>query len=758
MGQKFQLNFFKKILIYTLIFTLLTPPINVHAQNKKTDDDLFPIIITNPQNPTTPNTPTTPNLPTDPGLPGIDPITLPGTDPTLPNLPGISPLPSSGSLFPIGGSSSIFGSTFGTNTMQAAQVPNEFYCPLFESNPYDSIFRAIDAMNQAMKINSDCSPQQSQYNDFYSNSEKIRNLVLQIQQYTQNPEFIANANTNDIERVVYDAVTGVNSIATNLSNNSYFNKNCTSSKPSLANAALAANDILNNLAPVGLVIASLFPAIGTATKIALLGGVYASTAVKGFQNFMDSNTLKMTDPAVSAAILQNTCQYIKIRQKIDFLLLGEEGRLDEIKSAYFTNIEAYRIRYSNPSSQLVPLMQYKYQAEKTVTDIEGRIVDDKYNVNFFQAKIKSAGDDKERICLIGSTMVKNSKDAETFPASVLRVLESALEATKLNGGQVDAQAQTESDEFSIALTKSRNRLGILTAKVIGDDSPETEKAIQLCAEETKTWLKRIADTIIYSENLINKEAKEVEALLSQNADYKVWNAQYKKLKSEKGTMDKVVKVLKEMSKPNAVYIRSELSQRAQQLRDSLFKNEFFFAKSPVLEWLDFNIASFRSSFNSYRNYVDLLQTGALSVKSDNSSSQTTAVAKSSAYQDFLLKNSIKSTPRLENLTLKTLPKNTEAYNEACKLLKDAYRSYKQASDYLGSAQFMCDMIDPYINDTGNDIIALCKGGKTFNSPKKSKVTQLIEGLSKDYFSASLSADKFAELIRAKRAVLKCPIL
>ena len=744
---------------------------SVQAQKKPTtagpDDNLFPIVVTNPTDPSNP----LPTLPGDPQLPG-DP-NIPG----LPNIPGIPTIPSLPGTIPIGGGGSSFNPIFptngsGTNTIQVAQVPNEFYCPLFESNPYDSIFRALDSLTSSMRVNPECQQQQPQYTDFYSDSEKIRNLVTQLQQIQADPNLAAAASTRDVERVITDAVSGVTNIANNLSNNKLLNKNCGPSKSSLGRALLAVNDILNNLAPIGLVLAAANPAIGIAAKVALMGGVYATTAIKGFDQYARANSLDLNNAEVRKAILQNTCQFVKVRQKIDFLQLGEEGRLSDIKDTLFKNIEAYRARYTNPSSSLLPLMQYKYQTEKIITDLEAKVVDDKYNMNFYNAKIKGAGEDKERICLVGSSLVKKSKDAETFPASVLRILETAVEASKMNTttssstsitgtGTVDPQIQTESDELYLAFTKSRNRLGILVGKALGDDIVEAAKATPLCAEETKTWMKRMYEIIVYSDGIVNKEVKEIETALTQSDEYKVWNAQYVKLKSEKGSMDRVIKVLREMARPDAVYIRSELDQRSQELKASLFRSNTIFgvqtSKSPVYAWLDNNMEMHRNSLSRFTDFVKLLQKGSFQISKTAQTHGNVDTKKSWADQDKAMLQDLNTMSRLENINIKTLPKGSRQYEIACQQLQEAYLKYKASKDYLGSAQFMCDMIDPYVNDTSDQIISFCRGGKTFNSATKSLIQERFDKMKFKSTPKALSLDEFGKLMNAKRVELKCPL-
>lgn len=730
------------------------------------DDNLFPIVVTNPTDPGNPlpSLPGDPQLPSDPNNPNL---------PSLPSIPGIPTTPSLPGTIPIGGSGSsfnpIFGSTTSTNTIQVAQVPNEFYCPLFESNPYDSIFRALDSLTSSMRVNPECQQQQqSQYTDFYSDSEKIRNLVTQLQQIQADPNLAATASTRDVERVITDAVSGVTNIANNLSNNKLLNKNCGPSKSSLGRALLAVNDIFNNLAPIGLVLAAANPAIGIATKVALMGGVYATTAIKGFDQYARANSLDLNNPEVRKAILQNTCQFVKVRQKIDFLQLGEEGRLNDIKDTLFKNIESFRARYNNSSSTLTSIMQYKYQTEKYVAEVESKIADDKYNMNLYNAKIKGAGEDKERICLVGSSLVKKSKDAETFPASVLRILETAIEASKLNTtsdssisgtGTVDPQIQTESDELYLAFTKSRNRLGILVGKVLGDDIVEAAKATPLCAEETKTWMKRMYEIIVYSDNIVNKEVKEIETTLSQSDEYKVWNAQYNKLKSEKGSMDRVIKVLREMARPDAVYIRSELDQRSQELKASLFRSNTIFgvqtSKSPVYAWLDNNMEMHRTSLSRFTDFVKLLQKGSFQITKTAQGKIDTK--KSWADQDKAMMQDLNTMSRLENINIKTLPKGSRQYEIACQQLQEAYLKYKASRDYLGSAQFMCDMIDPYVNDTSDQIISFCRGGKTFNSKTKSLIQERFDKMKFKSASKALSLDDYGKLMNQKRIELKCQL-
>ncbi len=715
-----------------------------------TDDSLFPISVTNPT------------------------ATSTSTSTELPGIPSTSPITSIGNIGSSIGSS-YFPSTGSNSTVTAAQVPNEFYCPLFESNPYDTIFKALDTLSSSMKVSTECQQQSNQYNDYTSDSEKIRNVVTQLKQLQADPNLLASTSSQDIERTIQDAVTGVTNIANNLSNNKLLNKNCTSSQTSIGKGLVAVSDIFSNLAPIGLAFAAVNPAVGIATKLALMGGVYASSAIKGFDQYIKANSIDISSSEVRKAVLQNTCQFVKVKQKIDFLQLGEDGRINDIEGNLFKNIEAFRARYNSSSSTLTSIMQYKYQTEKYVADVESKIADDKYNLNFYNAKVVAASEDKERICLVGSSMAKKSKDTETFPASVVRNLETAVEVSKLNttssssdastittlgSGTVDPKVQAEYDELYLAFNKSRNRLGVLAAKAMGD-SLDADKSVPLCAEETKIFVKRIYEIIVYSEKLVNQEIVEVEKQLSQNDEYKIWNAQYVKLKSEKSSLSRVVKVLKEMSRPDAVYIRSELDQRLQELKASLFRANTIFGvstgKSPVYAWLDNNMDMHRTSLSKFTDILKLLQKGTFQLTKDNKTAVKNEPKKSAEEMDKALTQDLGSLSKLANLTIKALPSGSRQHEIACQQLQEGYLYYKASKDYLGSAQFMCDMIDPYVGDTSEQIIKICRGGKTFNSNVKSQIQERVDKMKNKTSASTLSVDDYGRLMNVKRGELKCPV-
>ncbi len=761
------------------------------------DEGLFPILVTNPPGGSTSNSPF---LPPATGT-GNDLPNLPSL-PSLPTLPGTGSFPGStfpGSSFPgstIGTGGGIFGDNFGGygNT----QVPTEFACPLFETNPYESIFRALDAMGAAMRITPACAGvNQNQQNQYYqtvqSNADSIRQSITALRAIQANPDILQNTSSQELESMMQTAIGAVNNISVTLSSNPIMNNQC--GKATTGKTLLAFNEILNSLAPVALVIAAANPAAGAATKLALMGATMIPSAISQTAQFIKSNTVDISNPEIRKAILQNTCQFMKVYQKINFIRYKEEDNLDEIKNTLNASTNKYRQRYQSVSSSLLQGMRYKYDMEKALGELEIRIAQDRVNLNFINSKLQSLGNDNERICFAGKNLVQNSRDAETFPASVVRNIEytmTALESNEGGGGftgfdsltnglpnlpgasnttttdSVTTTAQSplvqEGEELYMAYTKSRNRVSALADVVInGTDITQVDRATTMCAQEVKTWAKRIGDTINFLSKSINSERVEIDQILSVNPDYKTWNREYNKLRSERKTVSTVTKVLREMSRSDAVFVRTELAQRANDLKNTLFnRTAGMLSKSPVEAWLQNNIDMHQNSISQFIHFLRLLQKGAgeLTTTGGTSGAAMMGMGSVDVGMSVMLNpqvwNDMVTEVNLSNINLKNLPKGSRKQEIACQQLRLGVVKFNEAKDYLGSAQFMCDMIDPVVSDTNSKIIQICRGSTTFNDTKKSTLEQFRQKMSSRGSSGSQkSMQDSANLLKKRAKDLQC---
>lgn len=803
------------------------------------DDELFPAVIFSQPNKNALSTDpfsTNPSpTPAPSPSPTNDPIGLPpmnggGTDPfgggggTGNPFPSPSPFPTP-SPFPLPGGNG------GSKMMSVAQVPAEFSCPLFESNPYNAMFTALDQMTQAVQLNPDCQEMKGFYEDASSNSERIRNAITSLQNWQQNPSQITPTTAMEVQRLLSEAVVGVTNISTNLQNNKLFNNSCGKNYPGLGKFLVAFSDLTNNLAPVALAFAAVNPAITMGVRLALLGGVVGAGTITAFRDYLKNSTLDMNNPEQRKAVLQNTCQFVKIYQKINYLRYKDEDNLSQIRKNLDAGVRAHQQRYQAPSSGLLPMLRYRYNTEKMFGEIEMNIARDRSALNYYRNKIKNFGADDERICLLGDSIVRITRIpdnsftlgsfggpfggtatiTDSFPMSVIANLDKSIEAvqqlqsgggfpgftpftsnlltpvgtdpfsqpppgnvnvppvggepTTGNGGVAEepsvnnpdpVQPVDEAEQLFQAYRKSFLRVSVLAKKVLA--TSEVIPEMKACSDETKRWLDRISDVIDYTSGLVNSEQGSIEAEMQKNEEYKAWAVQYEKLKSEKKTIDTVTKVLREMANPEAVYIRSELAQRASQLKSALFSNISVLSVSPVEAWLNNNTNMHENSISDFLYQASLLGIGAKNIKATQKPPLIRALLTSSGpkYFDtnFHFFESV-SRINLSAINLNTVKIGTQEHVEACQGIRLAVQKYNEARDYIGAAQFMCDMVDDVTLDTNAAIIRLCRGSAVFNGTRKSELQKYLDRMALRPGRSTISMNDFAGLLKKKLKQLQC---
>ncbi len=393
------------------------------------DVDLFPISVTKFSGSVgnINSTPLAPFLP----IPTVPTSTIGGTtiDPFNPLSPGgnLPPLPPGGGFPTPGGGFPNPGGGFppptfpgggfpqNQTTMTTAPVPAEFACPFFDNNPYESIFRALDSMKQSIaSINTDCLPK-TNADQVMSNSDRIKEAVNYLKFYQANPAQITTANTKDIENAVSSAMTSVNQISTNLD----INNKCGGYTSSFNRTIMAFNEVINNLAPIALVAAAFNPAITPTAQ----GAIFATTVVsKTFTSVWDTfmnNSIDMANPDHRKAVLQNTCQFLKIAQKVRFLSYNTKEKRKDLAQSLNYKVKEYQTRYQSNTPTLLPLLKYRYNSEKMFAEIETALEQDRMNLNYHSSQIKNMKDDHERICARGHMLAKAGSILDTNSFSTL---------------------------------------------------------------------------------------------------------------------------------------------------------------------------------------------------------------------------------------------------------------------------------------------------------------------------------------------------
>ncbi len=689
---------------------------------------------------------------------------------------------SSSTLFGFPGGSSSSGSIFDSSSNYSnEQTASEFACPLFENNPYESVFKALDELRRGAQIIPACGGGHSSStanSEIVNNSDALRASLLGLRAMQTDPTQMASQD--QIETNIRQALGAVQNISRNLESNPMINSQC--GKATAGKTLLAFNEIVNSLAPIALVSAAMFPAIGVATQMALVGASMAPSAISQTAQFIKNNTADVSQPEVRKAILQSTCQYMKIYKKIYYMRLKSDSNLNEIRANIEQSTQKYRQKYQNASSDLFEAMQYKFDSEKKINQLELLLAADRQKLRELNLKLNSLGADDEGICYTGRNLLQLSMNGEGFPASVSRNIEGFLAVLQSNNSgsnnqsfqlpainldQENTSTNSQNPQVLEAFTlynstnKAKSRVAAFVEKMISGSLEESDRAIPLCAKEVKTWAKRIGESVNFLSSSLNSERKEIDQILSQSADFNNWNRDYLKLKSERKTVSTVTKVLREMAQPDAVFVRAELFSQANAFKNTLFnRTAGALSRAPVEAWLMTHIDQHQNAVSRFMFQLRILQQESAQLLINKTLAARPASASPLAM--FIAPaqwNTTATQTDLNGLNLKMIPFKSKNHEMACQQIQIALLQYDQAKDFLGTAQFMCDMIDPIMTDTSPAIIQICRGSANFTQNIRSTIEQnRFRLVSKGPNNSLRSVVDSVNLLKSKNTALKCNLV
>lgn len=650
----------------------------------------------------------------------------------------------------------------GRPSIQVAEVPEEYSCPLFDNRPYENLNLAIDSLTQAMNAAPECrtsgSPAMPGSNNGQAvtetvdqNAKALRDAVKSLNGFLQNPD-TATDNLAGMEQNITAAITAANNIGGILSNNALLNSRCGREMMGTGKVLLAVNDILNSLAPFALLAVAVNPGLGMAMKFAITGGTIATSSISAIAKMIDQGTIDMTNPEHRKAVLKNTCQYTKVARKVRFMQLAQSGQIQKITEELNKSVRAYEARFSRKSAELEDMVTYKSSTDQMALDIDAQLKKDKADLAQIEGQMNEAATNTDYVCMIAQEMVRQSAraDVNVFPATLIQNLDQAVEfsETEMNAQIAGLKNLNEA---------SRRRLTSLLSKVQGDD----QAAIKYCADTARAWVGGLKQALKLTVDMTNTERKEVDAELGQNSEYKQWAVQSKKLNAEKQNVNRVTSVMKELSKDNSVIDRSEMDQRMSLLKSSLFgvRGSWSLGKSPIRAWIDHTKGLYEQRASSFINNISELKSQSWLMT--QTGQMKTDYRKSMSERDRQLLDDVNASNTLSNINAETIPVGTRQHEIACQILETAWLDWSAAIDHIGAAEFMCDMIDPYLdNKVEASLISTCRGQVGLDG--RQYTASAIQAAKNDLTSPrarmnNKSLRDWALLLGGKMKSLSCPL-
>lgn len=619
----------------------------------------------------------------------------------------------------------------GKTTMLPARVPEPYSCPLFDNRPNSELFLAIDALDKEISTSPKCTGTPSA-RTLEDNGTTIKNSISAIEGLLQNQD-PSSITAGQIDQSVTAAITAVGNIGDVINNNNFLNSECGTQTMSSGKVLLALNDVINGLAPYALLAVSMNASLHPALPY-VIGGAVVTSGISAISKLIDSGTLVMTNPVHRKALLQNTCQFMKIAKKVRFMQLAQSGKIESITKELERNVDFYNAKFSIPTQELSSLIAYRDTKKKATQSIENQMIKDQNDLNTINTQIEQNNDDL-MICTLSSELANWAKNGNSFPASAFLNLEAA----------VDQGDRTQ--KLQALSLKSLHEASLKKIDAYAPKASENDSYLKACAQAGRSWLAGIRQSLNVTSTILNKNKADLEAELSKNPEYRQWIGQYNRIRSEKITIKRVEKAMEELAKDDSIIDRSELAQRVADLKAGLFgsRNYWSAGKPPVQAWIDHTknmhdqaIASLTKELNSLVETYKATTPGR-SLKIDSR---------------WIDKDGVLVAGVLNDLNAKTLKPGTADNERICQQLDSSWLNWSAALSHLGAIQFFCDMIDPVLDaNTDADIVKTCRD----NIKSSGKViSKSIVSSAKDVLIRKGFRDQ-AGLISQKLKDLQCPM-
>jgi hypothetical protein len=632
-------------------------------------------------------------------------------------------------------------------------------CPLVDARQNQEIMAAIESLQRSILTIPECSSDKT-VGDMAKQTQNLKLATQNLQTFWNDPNAAAD-NLPMFEQSLETAIQNVSQIGDVLNNNLLLNSQCGQQMMSSGKALLAFSDIVNGIAPFALLAGSMSSNLKVAVPY-IVGIVGVSSVVKIIGTMIDKQTLDMNRYEHRQAVLQNTCEFSKIAQKVKLIKLAQSGQLESITEELKSLDSFLNSQYPDGKNQetLLSLIEYRDKMRIIYNKISVQLKKDQVIYTKLSDSIAVKKDDSFLICSYGKSLTQKSEpNVKKFPTTVVSNFNSLIALSKnphIEKIDQEVLLKHESD--------TRNQL----FKMAQNGKSNNEKE---CAEITLSWITSVDNLLKATETEFGYQQNQIQNKLNSNPEFKKWSTQTNQLEKDRDTLKKLVLTLDNLNKDTSAIEKSEIHLRMRELKASLFGVEAYFkmGESPVLAWLDHIFKVFSSSVNRFEQSWNrlraesfrLTETGArLAGDKKGPKSCLWFFGKNNCHiyglEDF--KNNLASTKRditlqdsLGTLTEKDFPKDSEAQQIACKRLEESWLNWLEVLDHLSASYVFCETIKPLLDSSvERKIVDYCEGDKTITGQKIIKPSILDERqnylVKKNYKAAALIvAKKIQEL-------------
>jgi hypothetical protein len=238
------------------------------------------------------------------------------------------------------------------------EMPAEYNCPLFSNSPYMEVLAAVDKMQENFNATFPQCDTKAQNDKLIQKATELAQTVeeakrLQESGQTFKLELTAEKMANAAQKI-QEALAVTAQSQTKL---------CYRSNQQFRSSVFSINETFQGIAPVILDIVAKNPALGgkLGPAVKILAGADSLSKGLGFveQIMNDSVMFNMEDPQNRVNTLKNTCQYMKLYRRLEYMRKLKLGQIQSVYSQFQSRITSINQNIS----------EYRKKTSMTMTNV-----------------------------------------------------------------------------------------------------------------------------------------------------------------------------------------------------------------------------------------------------------------------------------------------------------------------------------------------------------------------------------------------------
>lgn len=624
-------------------------------------------------------------------------VTTPGNGGVTPGNGGNKPAnpPGSGGTAPTNPTTP---ATPGVVVMKAADVSAQFQCPMFSTSPLSDIQNSLNSLKTALSVISTPECNNETGAAVMARGQKLLTVVQEIEK--MQGEWATDFNTPDKKpREIYEkriqtlnakmktAIEDAEGIAAFLQSKILKNPKCIDQLSNPERIIFGVNDLIQGLSPLALQVAGSNPAFAPALPY-VFGATLVSSGVSALAKMADeTKKLDIKSEVNEKALIQNTCQFIKVYRTVSYLQLSKDRRIEDLDADFNKDRRLYDLQHYFQSSELQNILIKRRESLDAIRPFQDRFQENEEQLVSLEQELQ-ADSSIAGLCALGKMATTGGMKIQNFPTQVINDLEAVV---NMYGEDFTLSFQvTKLKDAQASLVQQMKRM----REVVRYDERE-------CAASAQRWFNELKRGLATTEMLLSRIQSRIEERALQNPIYKTYSYEAGRARNHELNKVRLQKILEEMdSNPQAAAVieRSRLTEKKNDIIRTLFSSDMFSFKAdqPVKRWMMYKEDVFKDFRTKFQRQFALLVADQSYIAPRPLLMSNGKTPRTGYEMNAALIERSKDLAALKFLNFKLIKPGSSGHREVCPRLEVVLGLYNDAVDALGNIEYMCDMIRPVL--------------------------------------------------------------